>query len=59
MNSPRALSSVNPLTPLPLPVVRTKLALAAYIQYPAQTISVPGRRTTSAEGLSKLSSGSL
>src|SRR5271156_270147 len=59
MNSPRALSSVKPLTPLPFPVVRTKLALAAYIQYPAHTISVPGRRTTSAVGLSKLSSGSL
>jgi len=68
MNSPRALSSVNPLTPLP--VVSTKFALAAYIpvvrkhyfrkvQYPATSISVPGRRTSATEGLSTDESGSL
>ena len=58
MNSPRALSKVNPLTPLPVPVVSTRLALAAYIQYPATSISVPGRRTSEAEGFSDVS-GSL
>ena len=31
MNSPSELSSVNPFTPFPVPVVSTKLALAAYI----------------------------
>ena len=31
MNSPRALSKVKPLTPFPVPVVRTRLALAAYM----------------------------
>ena len=31
MNSPSALSNVNPFTPFPVPVVRTKFALAAYM----------------------------
>lgn len=45
INSPRAGSSVYPFTPDP--VERTKLADDPYMVYPAATISLPGRNTSS------------
>lgn len=44
MNSPISVSRVYPFTPLP--VVNTRVEHEPYVQYPAATISEPGRSTS-------------